>query len=388
MRIVIAPSGFKENLDAENVASAIAQGVLRACPNADVVELPLADGGEGTAHTMARMTGGSVKDVRVTGPVGDRIDAGLALLGGEVPVAVVEIAMAAGLKLVPREQRDPCRTTTRGVGELVALALDAGVSRILVGCGDSGVNDGGAGLVRALGGKLLDADGAEIAEGGMGLKRLDRIDLSGLDPRLQGVEIEVACNMKNLLCGENGVARIFGPQKGASSEDVEYLAAALDHYADVIERDLGIDVRSMPGGGASGGIGAGLHAMLGAKLSSRFDVLLPYFGLDEALASTDLIITAEGGIDFKTARGKIPAEIGDRARLLDIPVIALAGTIGERAEVVHEHGVSAFFSTVHAPETLEEAMSIAENELVQCAENVMRTVLAGIAIADKRSAAR
>lgn len=388
MRIVIAPSGFKENLDAENVASAIAQGILRACPDADVVELPLADGGEGTARTMARMTGGSVKDVRVTGPVGDRIEAGLALLGGDEPVAVVEIAMAAGLKLVPREQRDPCRTTTRGVGELIALALDAGVSRILVGCGDSGVNDGGAGLVRALGGKLLDADGEEIAEGGMGLKHLDRIDLSGLDPRLQGVEIEVACNMKNLLCGENGVARIFGPQKGASPDDVEYLAAALDHYADVIERDLGIDVRSMPGGGASGGIGAGLHAMLGAKLSSRFDVLLPYFGLDEALACTDLIITAEGGIDFKTARGKIPAEIGDRARLLDIPVIALAGTIGERAEVVQEHGVTAFFSTVHAPETLDEAMSIAESELVQCAENVMRTILAGIAIADKRAAAR
>lgn len=390
MRIVIAPSGFKENLDAESVAAAIAIGVRRACPDAEVIELPLVDGGEGTARTMARVTGGTVHEAHVIGPSGDPIDACFAILGrkrGEDKVAVVELAAAAGLKLVPRDRRDPCRTTTRGVGELITLALDEGATRVIVGCGDSGVNDGGAGLARALGARLLKADGEEIIEGGIGLAELDRIDLTGLDPRLAGVAIEVACNIKNLLCGDQGVARVFGPQKGASPEDVERLSGALDRFAAVIERDLGVDVRTMPGGGASGGVGAGLHALLGADLRSRFDALLPYFALDEALADADLVITAEGGIDFKTARDKIPAEVGDRARALDIPVIALAGTIGEDADIVREHGIDAFFSTVPAPETLQEAMAGAENEIIQCAENVMRTVLAGMAMAGKRDAA-
>jgi glycerate 2-kinase len=390
MRIVVAPSGYKESLDAETVAASIARGVRRACPDADLVELPLVDGGEGTARTMARVAGGQVVQVWVTGPVGEPVEACFANLDGMRGggrVAVVELAAAAGLKLVPRDRRDPCRTTTRGVGELIAHALDAGATRILVGCGDSGVNDGGAGLARALGVRLLDRQGRDIPEGGIGLAELDRIDLQGLDPRIGSVEIEVACNMKNLLCGEQGVARVFGPQKGASPEDVERLSAALDRYAEVIERDVGLDVRDMPGGGASGGVGAGLHALLGARLRSRFDVLLPYFGLDEALRGADLVITAEGGIDFKTARGKIPAEVGERAQALGVPVIVLAGTIGEDADVVREHGVSAFFSTVHAPETLEEAMAQAEDELAGCAENVMRTVLAGMTVAARQDAA-
>ncbi len=387
MRIVIAPSGFKENLDAEAVAAAITAGVRRACPDADIVELPLVDGGEGTARTMARVTGGEVREARVSGPTGEPVDACFAMLGGSERVAIVELAAAAGLKLVPKDRRDPCRTTTRGVGELISLALDAGATRVIIGCGDSGVNDGGAGLVQALGARLLKADRQDIMEGGMGLADLDRIDLSKLDPRLAGTAIEVACNIKNILCGEHGVARVFGPQKGASPQDVEDLSAALDRYAEVIDRDLGFDVRAMPGGGASGGVGAGLHALLGAELRSRFDALLPYFPLDEALAGADLVITAEGGIDFKTARGKIPAEMGERARALGIPVIALAGSIGENADVVREHGVDAHFSTTHAPETLEEAMAGAEDEIAGCAENVMRTVLAGMAMADRRDTA-
>ena len=390
MRIVVAPSGYKESLDAETVAASIAAGVRKACPDADIVELPLVDGGEGTARTMARVTGGEVREVRVTGPIGEPVQACFGLLGEHddgVRVGVVELAAAAGLKLVPRDRRDPCRTTTHGVGELIAKALDAGSTKILVGCGDSGVNDGGAGLVRALGARLLDRHGRDIPEGGIGLAELDRIEIDGLDPRLAGLDIEVACNIKNVLCGEQGVARVFGPQKGASPEDVERLSAALDRFAEVIDSTLGIDVRTMPGGGASGGAGAGLHAFLGARLCSRFDALLPYFSLDEALVGADLVITAEGGIDFKTARGKIPAEVGERAQALGVPVIALAGTIGEDADVVHQHGVNAFFSTVHAPETLEEAIEQAEGELVQTAENVMRTVLAGMSVAARQDAA-
>lgn len=380
MRVLIAPSGYKESLDAEAVAAAVAEGVARACPEARITRLALADGGEGTARTMARVTGGEIRAVRVTGPVGEPIDSHFALLGGaDAGTAVVELAAASGLTLVPRDRRDPCRTTTRGVGELMMAALDAGAARIIVGCGDSGVNDGGAGLAGALGARLIDSDGAEIDPGGLGLAALDRIDLSALDPRLAEAEIEVACNIRNVLTGPDGVARLFGPQKGASPEDVEALAAGLDVYAAVIERDLGIDVRDMPGGGASGGVGAGLHALLGAKLRSRFDALLPYFELDRHIADADLVITAEGGVDHKTARGKIPAEIGARGRAAGLPVIVLAGTIGEGAEVVMEHGVCAYFSTVGAPETLEEAIERAKDEVALVAEHVMRTFLAGFA---------
>jgi glycerate 2-kinase len=388
MRILIAPSGYKENLSAEEVAAAIAKGVGQAAPDARIKQLALADGGEGTARTMARVTGGEIRECRVTGPVGEPISSHFAILGGDGPrIAVVELASAAGLGKVPRDRRDPSRTTSRGVGELVLAALDAGAVKILIGCGDSGVNDGGAGLAQALGARLLDKDGADIGPGGLCLSDLASIDLSALDPRVDDCEIEVACNIKNVLTGPNGVARLFGPQKGASPAEVEALVEALDRYAEVIERDLGIDVRLIPGGGASGGVGAGLHALLGARLRSRFDLLFPYFGIEDAMAEADLVITAEGGVDFKTARGKIPAEIGERGKALGVPVIVLAGTIGERAEAVLDHGVTAFFSTVGEPETLAEAMERARREVACVAEHVVRTFMAGVALGARNAAA-
>lgn len=387
MKIVVAPSGYKECLDADLVATAIANGVRRACPDARITELPLVDGGEGTALALGRLTQGEARKLTVTGPVGEPVEAHFVLLGGRnPPVAAIDLASAAGLKLVPRDRRDPGATTSRGVGELIAAAIDAGARHIVLGCGDSGVNDGGAGLVQALGVRLLGPDGRDVPVGGAGLAELERIDLSGLDPRVRETRIEVACNLKNILCGENGVARIFGPQKGATPEEVEALAAALERFAAVVQRDLGLDVRTMPGGGASGGVGAGVHALLGAELCSRFDVLLPFFGLDEALQGAELVLTAEGGIDFKSARGKIPSEVGSRASALGIPVIALAGTIGERAEIVHDHGVHAYFSTTIAPETLEEAIEHAEAEVAITAENVMRTFLLGFHAAMRRIA--
>jgi glycerate 2-kinase len=379
IHVLIAPSGYKESLSAEEVASAIATGARRASPRLQCHELPLADGGEGTAQTLANLTGGDIRKVRVTGPVGDPVDSHFAMLGGKgPPTAVVELAAASGLKLVPRDRRDPSRTTSRGVGELIAAALNAGARRILVGCGDSGVNDGGAGLVQALGARLLDRHGKDIEPGGIGLGSLHAIDLSSLDPRLRDAKIDVGCNIRNVLTGEHGVARLFGPQKGASPEDVERLAAALDNYAAVIEHCLGIDVREMPGGGASGGVGAGLHALCGATLRSRFDAFLPLFDLDRHIARADVVITAEGGLDYKTARGKLPAEIAERGRAAGLPVIVLAGTIGDQAEVVLEHGVCAYFSTVNCPETLDEAMSRASEEVALVAEHVMRTLLAGV----------
>jgi glycerate 2-kinase len=384
MRILIAPSGYKECLDAVDVAKAIAQGIRRAAPYIEVAELPLVDGGEGTAATLARVTGGDIIPVTVTGPMGNPVESHFALLGGSsLGVAVVELAAAAGLTLVPRDCRDPRLTTSRGVGELIKAALDTGARHILIGCGDSGVNDGGVGLAQALGARLLDRNGQDIPGCGLGLDQLDRIDLSGLDPRIAETRIEVACNIKNLLTGPEGVARVYGPQKGASPEDVEQLAAALDRYADIIERDIGCDVRLIPGGGASGGVGAGLHALLGAELRSRFDVLLPHFDLDNQISQADLVITAEGGLDFKTVRGKIPAEVGDRARALGIPTIVLAGSIGDNADVVRLHGVASFFSSMTAPSTLEDAITHARRDITQVAENVMRTFMIGMSLANQ-----
>lgn len=381
LRLLVAPSGYKESLDAESVASAIAHGARAASDRVQVMELPLADGGEGTARTMARITGGVIHPVNVTGPIGEAIESHFAMLGNsEQPTAVVELAAAAGLRHVPTDRRDPMRTTTCGVGELILAALDIGATRIVIGCGDSGVNDGGTGLARALGARFLDRQGEEIAEGGIGLGDLDQIDLSGLDPRIAATDIEVACNIANVLTGHDGVARLFGPQKGASPEEVEALAAGLHRYADIIERDCGHDVRTIPGGGASGGVGAGLHALLGARLISRFDALFPYFDVDAAIADCDLIITAEGGVDFKTARGKIPAEIGMRGRAAGKPVIVLAGTVGERAEVVLNHGVCAYFSTVEKPQTLAEAIEHTREQVTLMAEHVVRTFIAGMAL--------
>lgn len=381
LKLLVAPSGYKESLDAESVAAAIGEGARRATDTVEIIDLPLADGGEGTARTLARITGGAVHPLEVTGPVGTPIASHFAMLGQATrPTAIVELAAAAGLRHVPLGQRDPMRTTTRGVGELLAAAIAAGAERIIVGCGDSGVNDGGIGLARALGARFLDASGRDIADGGVGLADLDRIDLSRIDPRVAGIDIEVACNIANVLTGADGVARLFGPQKGASPGDVETLASGLDRYAAIIARDCGVDVATIPGGGASGGVGAGLHGLFGARLVSRFDALFPYFDIDSAIAEADLIITAEGGVDYKTALGKIPAEIGRRGRAAGKPVILLAGTVGDRADVVLDHGVCAYFSTVHKPQTLAEAIDQTREQVTLMAEHVVRTFVAGIAL--------
>ncbi len=381
IRVLVAPSGFKGCLDPEHVASAIATGLRRASDAVEVRELPLVDGGEGTAATLARVTGGELKPARVTGPLGGELDASFAKLGGVYRgTAVVELAAAAGLSHVPRDRRDPMRTTTRGVGELILAALDAGATRIIVGCGDSGVNDGGAGLAQALGVRLLARSGEDIAGGGLGLAELDRIDLAARDPRLARVPVEVACNIENVLTGPRGVARVFGPQKGASEEDVRAMEAALDRFARVVERDCGVDVRLMPGGGASGGAGAGLHALVGATLRSRFDVLFPFHGVDEAVAWADMIVTAEGGLDYKSVRGKIPSEMGRRGAAAGKAVVVLAGTLGERSGEVLDEGVCAYFSVIGRPQSLEDAMRDVEEQLGRSAEQMLRTFLAGAAL--------
>ncbi|MGI5370533.1 glycerate kinase [Streptomyces sp. A244] len=375
-RVVVAPSGFKESLSAEAAADAIAAGVRRVLPGADLDLVPLVDGGEGTALALAAATGGRIVTTAATGPVGETIAAHFALLGGG-DTAVVEMAAVAGLSLVPRGLRDPGATTTYGVGELIRAALDTGVRRILVGCGDSGTSDGGAGALQALGARLLDAEGRELPHGGRELTRLHRIDPTGLDPRLREAELLVACNPFNVLCGERGVARVFGPQKGATPAQVEELSAALENWAFVLTRDAAVpdsDLRSGPGTGASGGLGAGLAA-LGARLLPRFDVLLDHLDLDARLARADLVVTAEGALDHQTPRGKVPAEVARRAKLYGRPVLALAGTLGEGAHEVP--GVDACHGILPAPMELAEALLRASELLTDATERALRMIVLG-----------
>ncbi|WP_194765350.1 glycerate kinase [Microbacterium sp. UFMG61] len=388
-RILIAPSGFKESLSAEVVAQAIASGVRRVIPGVQVDEFPVPDGGEGTAAALAAATGGELVPLTVTGPVGAPVAAHWARLGGHARgTAVVEMASAAGLRLVPRDRRDPGETTTRGVGELIAAALDDGAERIVVGCGDSGTSDGGAGALEALGVRILDADGVQIAAGGRHLAEAVRLDLDGLHPRIGDVEIILACNIHNVLCGPRGVARVFGPQKGATPEQVEDLAVAFDAWAGLLEEQSphgsSMDVRTGGGTGASGGLGAGLAAVLGARLAPRFEVLLDSGllpnELDELMAVADLVITAEGAIDFQTPRGKVPAEIAMRARVAGVPVLGIAGSLGQGAPTVHDIGIDAIASIITVPMPLEQAVVHGEALLRDAAERCMRMVLLGSAM--------
>ncbi|MBP2475469.1 glycerate kinase [Crossiella equi] len=381
MRFVVAPSGFKESLDASAVAAAITAGIRRVVPGAVVDPVPLVDGGEGSARALAEAGGGELVPVTVTGPVGEPVRAHLAVIGR---TAVVEMAAAAGLRLVPADRRHPGRTTTYGVGELIRAALDAGCAEILVGCGDSGTCDGGAGALQALGARLLDGDGEELGRGGDALAQVKDVDVSGLDPRLADVPITLACNPHNLLCGETGVARVFGPQKGATPEDVTRLSAAMDRWAVVLHEKFGVDLATAPGSGASGGLGAGLAAVLGARLRPRFDVVLNHLDLDRRLAAADLVITAEGAIDFQTPRGKVPAEVARRAKRYGKPVIALAGTIGRGARQNYDVGIDAFAGILAAPVPLAEAMADAAALLTDATERTLRLVLVGASLAADR----
>ncbi|MET8055851.1 glycerate kinase family protein [Streptomyces microflavus] len=410
-RIAIAPSGFKESLSAARVAEAIAVGVRRVIPDADLDLIPLVDGGEGTAEALALAGGGRLVPCTATGPVGDPVPSHFALLGGggTTPgplTAVVEMAAVAGLALVPPGLRHPGATTTYGVGELIRAALDTGARRILIGCGDSGTSDGGAGALQALGARLTDRHGRELRRGGGALHELEHIDPSGLDPRLARTELLVACNPYNVLCGKRGVARVFGPQKGATPAEVELLSAGLERWAAVLTRDLlpavapepelgpepgpgpalatgvPLDLRTAPGTGASGGLGAGLAAV-GARLLPRYDVLLDGLDLDARLARADFVITAEGALDHQTVRGKIPAEVARRAQASGVPVLVLAGTIGPGAQDVRAVGVDAYSAILPAPMTLVEAIGRSGELLADATERALRIMALGSRLGER-----
>ena len=382
LRVLVAPSGFKEGLDVSDVAEAMARGVRRALPDCDLVVVPVFDGGEGFTRALVRLTRGRLRHVSVTGPLGQTVPAsfGLARIDG-VRTAIIEISAAAGLRLVPHRRRHLITTTTSyGVGEMIGAALDAGAKRILIGCGDSGTNDGGAGLAQALGVRFLDRFGKELPPGGEALLRLRRIDRAGLDPRLRDVQIEVCLNIRNLLLGPHGVSRLFGPQKGASPAQVKRLEAGLSRYAACLKTLTGKNAGKLPGGGASGGLGTALHLLLGARLVPRYDFIERHIPLTEHIHWADVIVSAEGRIDRQTCRGKIPGEIARRAQARGKPVIVLAGAIGEGAQACHAAGISAFVSILDRPYNLEQAIGGSKQLLERGTEQVMRILRMGSAL--------
>ena len=376
MKVVVAPDKFKGSLTAPEAALALASGVLRARPDAIVEQVPMADGGEGTVEALVVATGGKFLEIEAAGPLGDRVQARYGRLG-DGATAVIEMATASGLLLVPEGKRDPTRTTTRGTGELVRAAIEAGARRLVIGIGGSATNDGGAGLAQALGYRLLDADGQDLPPGGGPLERLDRIDASGREGRLDGVEVAVACDVDNPLCGPRGASAVFGPQKGATPGQVEALDRGLANLARVIKRDLGIDVADLPGAGAAGGLGAGLVAFAGGRLTRGVETVIEAVGLAGRLEGSDLCLVAEGTIDGSSAGGKTAVGVARLARSLGCPTLAIVGAIGDGAENVLSEGIAAYFSLCPGPIPLDRAIGRAAYYLERAAEQATRAFLAG-----------
>ncbi len=375
MRIVIAPNAFKGSLSALDAAEAIAEGVRAAAPDADLLLVPIADGGDGTVDALVAATQGERRTLQVRGPLGDPVDAGYGLIDAG-STAVIEMAKAAGLALVPAAKRDPRITTTYGVGELLQRAYEEGARRFIVGIGGSATNDGGAGMAQALGYDLLDENGHELPPGGLALKRLARIQVGGAHANWKQAQVDVACDVTNPLTGPSGASAVYGPQKGATPEMVAELDAALKRFAEIIRRDLGVDVEHLPGAGAAGGLGAGLVAFTGARLRPGAEMVMEALRLDERLSGAGLVVTGEGRIDSQTARfGKGPAAVARHARQAGIPVIAIGGSIANESELrLLFDGLEA---TVVEPCSLDEAIAQARPLLVAASTRVMRLLLAG-----------
>lgn len=370
MKVVIAPDSFKESLSAPEVAQAIARGWLRARPADEMLLRPMADGGEGTVDAVLAAKPGERRECRVCGPLGQPVTAHWGWL--DDGTAVIEMAAASGLHWVPERKRDATRTTSRGTGELMREALDAGARKIILGLGGSATNDAGLGLLQALGARFHDAQGAELGAGGAVLGTLMEIDLSGLDPRLQQVEIEVAADVNNPLCGPHGASAVFGPQKGASPAQVEELDAALRHFAEVAARTLGEDHSLFPGVGAAGGLGFASRAFLKARFRPGIELVAELSGLEQALQGAGLAITGEGRLDGQSLHGKTPVGVARLARRAGVPVVALAGSLGEGLAELRGEGIEAAFSLVPGPMSLAQACAQAATELESRAEALAR----------------
>ena len=377
MKIVIAPDSFKGSLTALQAAEAIEQGMRKVFPNATTKKTPMADGGEGTVQSLVDATGGRLIVERVSDPLGSEIEAEYGILG-DGTTAVIEMAAASGLTLVPFDRRNPLVTTTYGTGQLIRAALDRRCRKLIIGIGGSATNDGGAGMAEALGAKLLTSDGQPISPGGGGLGALNAINLSDLDSRLAATVTVVACDVDNPLTGKNGASHVYGPQKGAMPEMIETLDANLAHFASIVQHDMGKVVGEIPGAGAAGGLGAGLIAFLDAELKSGVDIVIDAVQLEKQLEGASFVVTGEGEINFQTVFGKTPIGVAKLAKKCGIPVIAIAGSIAEGATEVHDAGIDAMIDIVPAPIPLERAVENAFDLTVEAAARAARFISVGM----------
>lgn len=371
LTILLAPDSFKESMTAKEVCEAMEKGIRKVNDNIKCIHVPMADGGEGTMQSLVDATEGKIYKLKVVGPLGNEVEAEYGILGDK-ETAVLEMASASGIHLVPVEKRNPLITTTYGTGQLIKACLDHGIKKLLIGIGGSSTNDGGAGVVQALGGKLLDKDGIELGFGGGELGKLATIDLSNFDTRIKNIVVEAACDVNNVLCGDKGASNVFGPQKGATSEMIEILDSNLRHYADMIKEQLGKDILEVPGSGAAGGLGAGLMAFLNSTLKKGIEMVIEYAKLEEKVKSADMVWTGEGSIDFQTQYGKTPLGVATVAKKYDKPVIGFAGRIGKDIEVLYDNGIDSIFSIIKEVTTLEEALAKGKENVEKTAENVIR----------------
>lgn len=355
MRIIVAPDSFKGSVSAVGTANAMEKGIKAVFPDAEVIKVPIADGGEGTVEALVTATNGQIVYQTVVGPLGDGVEAYWGILGdGET--AVIEMAAASGLPLVPKDKKDPRITTTYGTGQLIKAALDKGLRKIIIGIGGSATNDGGCGMAQALGGSFLNADGQELPYGGGALAQLDHVDLSNMDVRLADTVIMVACDVDNPLCGTKGATAVYGPQKGATPEMVTELDAALKNFASKVQKVTGKDVAECPGAGAAGGLGAGLLFFTNAKLQPGVEIVLTTTGFESLVETAQLVITGEGRTDFQTAFGKAPVGVAKLAKKYKVPTVCIAGGLGQGHEDVLQHGIDGLMSTVPGPMSLDECI--------------------------------
>ena len=372
MKVVISPDSFKESMSAKEVCDCVERGILSIFPEWEIKKVPMADGGEGTLESLIDATNGKIYNEETLNPLGEKIISKYGILGDK-NIAIIEMASTSGIELIPSEKRNPYITTTYGTGQLMLKALDHDVERIILGIGGSATTDGGAGMLQALGAKLTDENGREIGFGGFELGKLAKIDFSNLDERLRKVEILVACDVSNPLTGKNGAAHVFGPQKGATPKMVEVLDNNLSHYAKIVKRDLNMEINDVPGAGAAGGLGAGLLT-LGGILKKGIEIVIDAADLEEKLKDADLVITGEGGMDKQTIYGKTPFGVAELAKKYNIPVIGIAGNLGNGYEILYDNGFDAIFSIMPGVRTMETALASGSVNV----ENTVRNIFAAL----------
>ena len=373
-KILLSPQEFKESLSGYEVASAMKDGILRVDPLVNIEISSVADGGDGTLKTMVDVTNGNIVEETVENPLGDQIQAEWGKLGTS-QTAVIEMARASGLALLKENEKSALKTTTYGTGQLFKSALDQGIKKFILAIGGSATNDGGAGFATAIGARLLDKNNNAIYPSGENLSLIEKIDLSNLDQRIKDIEVQVACDVNNPLCGETGASAIFGPQKGASTNDIDILDRNLLHWSELIRNQMGKDVKDIPGAGAAGGLGAGLMAFVNAELALGADIVLNTLDYDKKLKDIDLVIVGEGQTDKSTQYNKSPVAVSTRAKKLGIPVICISGSLGEGYTECSNQGIDSFFSIVNKPMELEFALNNAYDLISSSTEEIYKTLI-------------